>query len=420
MKRIASSRRGAAALASVLVAGPLLAAGNSPERSPQSERALALVRQLGDPSFPVREKAGAELFRLGLSAREALTLGASDVDPEVRRSCRGLLPAVLESDRKFRVEAFLADKDCKKQHDLPGWDRFKGITGDNSAARKLFAEVMKGDGGRFLADYDAAWGRRQAAAPKPEGKGGPAGTSAPDPAADLFLGRCQMLQERMYGNMRMGGFRNPGTSPQITLGEVASVLFVASDSRLHLPPNAGWVVPQFLYQPAPREGLTQGPQPSPFRKLLLEWMKSQTDENGMQQVFYLAINLDIKEALDVAVKALREKSAKGHGLGMAMIVVGKLGNKEHLALLEPYLADNTPLGTFRFNDLNISTEMRDVALAVSVKLTGQQHRDYDFPFMKMGQNMIDQSPYYLGFTAPAQRDAAFKKWRSWQAAQKKK
>jgi hypothetical protein len=379
------------------------------------------VRQLADPSFAERDRARAELFRLGLSAREAMLRGTADADPEVRRCCRALLPAVLEADRKARVDAFLADKSGKKEHDLPGWARFKAITGDSPAARQLFAEMMKGDGGRFLADYDASWDRRRdsaAGTAKPAAAGADAPT--PEAASDLFLGRCQALQERLYGNMRMGGLAQPGNQPQITVGEVASVLFVAADGRLRLPPNAGWVVPQFLYQPAPRQALTEGTQPSPFRKLLLAWMNNQTDENGMQQVFYLAINLDIKEALDVAVRTLKEKKVRGHGLAMAMIVAGKLGGKQHLPLLEPLLTDNTALGTFRFNDVNITTEMRDVALAVSVKLTGQQHKDYDFPFLKLGPNMLEQSPYYLGFTSPAQRDAAFKRWEKWKAAQAKK
>jgi hypothetical protein len=82
----------------VLAAGvPLTATAVCPPggHSKEGGQAATLVRQLGDPSFAVRERAGKELVRMGRAAEAALRAGLTDPDPEVRRRCAWLLPLAL-------------------------------------------------------------------------------------------------------------------------------------------------------------------------------------------------------------------------------------------------------------------------------------------------------------------------------------
>jgi hypothetical protein len=63
-----------------------------PEPSPaEIEQMAALVRQLGDPSQPVRDEATKQLRGRALAARDVLMAGLKDQDPQIRRSCRWLL-----------------------------------------------------------------------------------------------------------------------------------------------------------------------------------------------------------------------------------------------------------------------------------------------------------------------------------------
>src|SRR5947209_8533053 len=104
----------------------LLAAGAAPAATPAAltpadqDKARQLVRQLGDASYEARQQATQKLFKMGLPVKELLLEGSKDGDPEVRRRCRELLPAVLEADRLARIDAFVADKDGKREPELPG------------------------------------------------------------------------------------------------------------------------------------------------------------------------------------------------------------------------------------------------------------------------------------------------------------
>ena len=67
-----------------------------------------------------------------------------------------------------------------------------------------------------------------------------------------------------------------------------------------------------------------------------------------------------------------------------------------------------------------TTEVRDVALAMLVRLNGQQTKDYGFAFLQFhGGQQIFFAPVWLGFADDAKRTAAIKKYRDWKAAQKK-
>src|SRR5262249_50134762 len=141
-------------------------------------------------------------------------------------------------------------------------------------------------------------------------------------------------------------------------------------------------------------------------------MANQTDPNVVQQTLHLAMNLELKEALTLALKIANDKAVRGHPLGLALTAIGKLGGKEHRAVLERFLDDTTLIGNFHINAGRGTTEVRDVALGMLVHVTGQSHRDYGFAFPQTSLD-LKFNPFYLGFAAPAQRDAAVKKWQAY-------
>src|SRR5262245_37361072 len=106
---------------------PVLILALIPCATPDVGRAAELVRELGHPSFRVRERASRQLVDLGRAAYPALAAGMDDASAEVRRRCQLLLPVVFDLEVKYRLDDFLTNYDPQKDHGLPGWARFRKL-----------------------------------------------------------------------------------------------------------------------------------------------------------------------------------------------------------------------------------------------------------------------------------------------------
>lgn len=387
----------------VALAGFLLT--NSAQPSESSTRTEppdlgALVRRLGSTDFKVREQASHELFRIGLLAKQALLKGAGDSDLEVRRRCRDLLPRILEADRQAKLAAFLADKDGKLKHDLPGWERYRKIAGADAAARQFFAEIQKGDIA-FLREVE----------------------KNPDRAGERCGALCQSLWQRQQARQFRNGLF---VSNPIPLTEIASLFLVASDARVRIPMQQHYLFINLLYQQPVQEDLRKNGV-SPFKKIVLAWMEhSIYDETISGSVFQMINQLGLKESLDLALKAVRSKKLKGSALAGALVTIGKFGDKEHAALLEPYLNDKTEIGGFGFGkpgggNIAGNTQVRDAVLAMLVRLTKQSPKEYGFALTEVQPPLEHLMDYAncLGFSSEERRTKAFEKWKTWKAAHKK-
>lgn len=357
---------------------------------PETPDLDALVRQLGSDDFHLREKASQELFRIGLPAREALQRGARDVDREIRRRCQRLLPAIAEAERQAKIEAFLADKDGKQKHDLPGWTRYRKMVGDDEAARRFFVVLHKADG-PFLAEAE----------------------KNPDKAGPVLIQREQRFQS--LGN----------ASTPIPLEEIALLLFVASDPKVKIPDGQAWQFCNLLRQQRLRSELRSS-RLTPCKKIILAWMEQQVqlgDDSISQNIFRTLNELELKEGLELALRVVRDKKVKSSALAQALATIGRLGDKQHWTLLEAHLDDTATVCSFGmagpgFN-VQGTTQVRDVALGMLVRGSKQSFKDYGFAAAKADRQFVLNHAEYLGFSSDKERDAALAKWKEWKAAQKK-
>jgi hypothetical protein len=360
-----------------------LAAGTNRPADAGERTCAELVRQLGDDEFAAREQAEQELVRKGLAARPALLEGVRHADPEIRHRSHKALATIMRADLLARIAAFAADVEGTREHDLPGWKRFREIAGREATARELYAAMLRGEAELLeLAD------------------------SNPKRAAEQFGARAHQLQTL--------AFTPPRQVPP--LANVAALLFVGSDPRLELPDDV--LVPiynfvnvlQTAFQPA-KSGVKQG---DVLRKLLAEWIVRRTEPSARYQSLNLALRFNLKEGLVPAWAEIRHGN-RPNQIPLALLAIGKLGGPECLAPLLP-LFENTEIGySVQINGKTVKVEVRDVALAVAIHLTGQTHADYGF------QN-VQANPYSLynlqslGFEEDERRQAALKKWRLWAAA----
>lgn len=374
-------------------------------------RAQTLVRTLASETFRERERAQRELAAMGRLARPVLAAAAqSDPDPEVRSRCARLLPRATADDLKARTDAFLADADGKFEHDLPGWRRFREAAGADQPARDLFVAVLKsGASGELLKAID-----------------GP-----PEEAGRAVSDR----RNQMYGQLtqrQVRAFDPSAPPPPLTLTDIAALLAaeVVVPTR-HVPRigQLGFAVTgaHFLLQPASTAALASdtADHAAAYRRLLGRWLDGHTDPVDLSNYTLIRAAHDlrsVREAVPLLRRAAQTDGVQGYVRAQAMVYLVQRGGKDELPALKSQMASEATVTTQQINkDVRLTSQVRDVALALSVHATGQDVRGYGFEFAN-GYTAAQVATNYFGygFTTDEKRDAAFRKWREWEAAERKK
>jgi hypothetical protein len=349
-----------------------------------SQRIDQLVRELGSGSFAAREKATRELTDLGIVTREALAAAANDRDAEVRVRARAILATVAETDFRRRLEAFAADYDGRQKQSLPGWETFSARFGSSRLVRELFVEMQRAE--PELLDALAKGGK---------------------PASELLELRCRTLMQQAS--------TQPNREGLISVGTLASMLFVGSADNVSVDDQTGIQCCNWVYQGAFAVSTRSGVRSPTLKKLLGMWIVKDNGGSATFQNLMLAAAFELKpEGLMVAYKALAKETLPSAVRQYAILSVGRFGNKEHLPMIEKFLADSTNCNVLQANNppRQIEIQVRDVALAVLVHLTGQKLPEYGFAQVQPNPQTLFQVGT-LAFNDPARRDAALKKWGQW-------
>jgi hypothetical protein len=339
-----------------------------------------LVRQLGADRFEDREQASRALVERGLEAQAALVEGSRSGDAEIRFRSRRAWAVIVKVDLYTRLAAFAADAEDQKEHQIPGWERFRDGFGRDRAARELYVEMQRSEF-ELLALAE----------------------SNPARAAEQFRERTAELQFLAS---------NPLQQP-LEIGRTSALLFVGSDPRIKLTQEALLPVYGFVNQPAFQRELLGGERSALSRKLLGAWISRHTDSATAYQNLHLAMRFNLKEGLAPALNLARRGGEAPQQL-YALLAIGKLGGREHLAAVLPALENKTVGATGQWNHQMVKTEVRDVALAVAVHLTGQTPGDYGFQRAQAHPALL-YNVHSLGFQENERREAALKKWSTWAA-----
>ena len=349
-----------------------------PTSAPQSE---VLIRELGSPSYEGREKASEALLRLGIAARPDLELALNSNDAEVRYRARKILAKVLADDLAKRIEAFIRDVDGKQKLTLPGWESFSKQFGTDKPARELFVEMIRDEGPlvEVIQTNDAKI------------------------IAEKLRASIGKLTQRMQTSV----FQQ--TPP--SAGQVAAQLLAAAHPDVSLDDRQVVMLTQFAYQSAFQNAVrsTQGPS----RKLLQQWLVKDSGAMGDYNKLMMAMNFTLPETLDIGRRCLKP-DRPGHYRLSGILAVAALGKADDIALLEPLLNDETVGMTQQINKKKIEIQIRDVALAGVVKLSGQDLKKYGFSAAAVIGPQIHNAQAFA-IDAP-KRDAGIKQWREWRAA----
>lgn len=359
----------------LLLTSTLLANPTTP-----ADPARELVKRLAAPDYHEREQASRELLALGRKAYPALEDGTRADDPEVRARCRRLLPMILDLELKARLEAFIADPDGKGQHELPGWARWQTLLGRDRASRDLFAAVVRANS-RLMHEIE---------------------NQATERGLEAISIRCTEMLQQISGRM-------PNTANR---ADVAQLLFLGTNPDLQFTPTTCAQINQFLYRQEVRGWFTEGETAPLMRKLLLTWLSRHIDEpNTGYMIANLMNTLQLEELTDLGLQIVLQQKAPAHVRANVLIAFGRHRRKEVVPRLQAIIDDDTLVGRFNINRIQQTTHLGDVALAMSIHLSGLKPADFGFNGVTGAPNAI-YSYYRLGFEKDEQRAAARQRWEA--------
>jgi hypothetical protein len=337
-----------AALVLVALALPAAGAGPRPgaEGTPESEKAAALVKQLGHPRFAVREAAGKQLLEMGGSALAALTAGTKSEDEEVRTRCAALLPQARAADWKRRADAYSADTDGKQTHDLPLLPVWEAWTGKpDPGSRRLFTDMVRA-GGDLL---DAAATDR--------------------PAARRLIAK---RSAELWATVRS----SPGMDAWPAAADVAALLLaqaVAEDGRPSAARRAD--APAYFLQTPPAADAPADRQLGPsFRRLLAGWAGSRpaTDIDAAGGFVHVALRHPLPEGAAPLARIVRGMAGSPLA-GEALAALGREGGPPAQADLGGVVAEESSMWA---KDPARPPQLRECALAELARLGGKDPKDY--------------------------------------------
>jgi hypothetical protein len=378
------------ALASLLLAGLLGLPTPTPMAPPPPEgRLQELIKKLGDKSYRVREDAARELLRYGPASVAALTAGTKDTDLEVSERCRQLLPVAESLERNQKLAALVKNPSAPPPKGLAGLERFLKVTGDDKAARELYAEMM----GIHHRTIEAA-------------------EKDPRVAAEQY----RQFSDEIYNRWNMSARAGRYSYDNLFSGQadITFFLFLSGDKRVRAHENGMNQAYVLLYGNQIPKAISEKEGTLAMRKLFLDWLENEPQPYLQQRGFQLAAQAGIKEALPVVLRMLKKTETDGHSAVQVMTALTKLGSKEHIPLLDKYLSDTNVVTTINFgNGDQLSAQVRDVAMGVQVRLAGQKLTDYGFDGRFGGNDGL--SYHYYAFRDEKSRDDAHAKWKEWKA-----
>ncbi len=373
--------------------------GSSPDPKdlavPAAEQARAreLVKKLASEAFEDRESAQDDLTKMGRLAVPALLEGLNaNPSPEVRFRCQALIPRASQEDLQARLDTFLADKDGKFKHDMPGWNEFRKLAGGSSTSRAAFVELLKEPANRTMVL---------------------AVTGSPHELGTLVGQRKQELYQMRIRRTANAPIRTP------SVPDVIALMFAESHvESKHVPRTTTSTV---IYNIPGLAALVTGSDEKAdvYKSVIGNWIETRDDAVSMYTAMNQATSLGLpKHGTTIAAKLIKFKGATISYRFYAAFALARNKATEHLPALEDSFADEAALnlGGRVVNGVveRQQVQMRDMALAAALLLTGQDTAEYGFT--EQYKNNPGMQFTYSNWRLPEdKRKAAFAKWKAWRS-----
>jgi hypothetical protein len=412
----------------IAMAAGVLASGMASAASPDPKdliippvevsKARELIRGLSSEVFKEREQAQDALAKMGRLARPALLEAlTSDPSPEVRTRTLRLLPRAEAADLQARIDTFLADKDAKFQHDLPGWNLFKKEldpkdAGTEKALREIYVDAIKTPANMDLLN---------ALATSPEA----AGRAIGERRMNLFV----QQNPGAWGRVAPGGSMTP---KQPTLADIAILLLAEThtDSKfITRNQNFGITAAQFIQTQASMNAINNpnaSAQAKAYRQIFGRWLDTRVSPEDLNQVYWMANNFrNVKEAGNLLRRIVTTDGVQPYAKAQCLIFLAQRGGADELAIIRTQLKNDNGTG----NRIQIAggnnqefaeAQIRDIAMALLLHHDKQDIAKFGFRLQNgFTSAMVAQQYYGYGFKNDDERKAAHKKFEEYEANKKK-
>jgi len=368
--------------------------------------ARSLVEKLASKSYQVREQASRELQKLGRLALPAISEAfQNSFNPEVQLRTEMLLPSARTDDYRARIDCFLADKEGKFDHQLPGAKEFFALTGQSDGARNLFRDIV------LSPNRDLIFG-----------------VATPDQLPKLIAERrAEFIRSINGGGIVIinGVQQNKNSLPTIT--DLAAIFFAeAMIPEKKLGGQVGYQAASLLNQPTLKAAIAGGAEKEAILGIITKWVDTRDESMTMYYAMTYLKTTQPSMALKVATRMINAKGVQATYRGQAIVTLGQHGHPEHRESLVRLLKDETEVSPGIGIGIGVGAvakrspiQTRDLALAMLLLATKQDYAEYGLTF-RYKSNASNESLkynamayYFDGDDAAKKREDAFKKWDGW-------
>lgn len=351
-------------------------------------RAVELVQQLGSEKYRDREKAAVALLAMGFNARQAVLDGTKSTDSEIQERCRKLFPQVWRAGLDARVAEFANGPKKGRVEGLPGIASWMQIAGDSPESRTMYATMVMNHAEKLIdlelkpetratiyLDFVREHYQRTITV-RPLPRDPSIGPADPDTLLFLFL----------------GGEGPPRPSTAVGIGSAQTYTFINNK------PFADKL----------REN-------EAYRRLFAAWLARERYSLTLRRGIDIAAQNKVTEVIPSLLSIARDPGNVAYVRATALLGLGEVGNRATIKELEPFFNDKLQVANVMVNGQRGTVEIRDLALAASVRLTGQAYTDFGFE-RKPPPSALTMSYTYFAFGSDEKRQQALTKWAEWSKA----
>ncbi len=353
----------------------------------------AFVSQLGSDDFKLRELAAAELLKIGGAAIEPVRAAQASGNSEIRFRAYRLLPQLKRAAASARFRDFIQDGIAQPSEFFAMWKEFSAIVGTDQLSRELYGSVHNASPqlfDNFLHDPNIA----------------------------------RMEYFELLNSLNRSRFRSLSAAAVLFLDTVDfdSQPALAASSDANKPPERIWTntetlirTGEYLRGPGAVSFIETSGYENQFRLLIENWIEClpSNDNHLLETKLSMIESYRLIDQLPAMIEMAANEDQSVQNRARAIAIVARLGGTGEISSLRPLLENDSSVGHFvgnRDQAQLLEVQLRDVALAASVYLSGQNLEDFGFVVdLHRKGNFLSLSR--AGFASQEERERSFQKWQ---------
>ena len=347
---------------------------------------LALIEQLDDDRYHNRQAAKIKLIDQAMAGQaQSLAQGLQHASMEVRSTVAEIM--VMHRQREFgqQLKILTDPQSSTDQLTWKGWQHFSQLVGDDTHARKAFAQVCRRHP-KALTSIDAIRNKKDDSA---------------DPyriSPDDLVSWTTLLTAELTANSDPLGENTKTNAAAVT--QTTRIAMALSQTSM-----------------GPNLSLATNPDRSTrivLGRLLADWLVKTKSNVGSRTSLRVAVRYQCDNvAMELCDSVLSDPRSPPSAIVTAMLTLAKSSRGQHASEITEeafaaFLSDDRTAHVWQriaSEKLTLRTQVRDVAFAMLLNQHGQDPRQFGFAYLE-ADPLLGFRDYSLGFASDADRSQA--------------